>query len=98
MKFEWDERKNIANYKKHGVRFEEACYVFSDESALNKFDEEHSSHENRWIMLGRSAISNKILVVVHTYRKVEENEIVRFVSARKTSNKERQTYLERKKS
>jgi len=24
MKFEWDEKKNLANIKKHGISFEEA--------------------------------------------------------------------------
>jgi uncharacterized DUF497 family protein len=42
MKFEWDEKKNKANFRKHKVRFEDACYVFSDMYALNKFDEKHS--------------------------------------------------------
>jgi len=72
MKFEWDERKNIANYEKHGVRFEDACYVFSDKCALNKFDEEHSVHEDRWIMLGRSILSKKMLVIVHTYKRLRK--------------------------
>ena len=28
--FEWDEIKNNTNFYKHGVRFEEAIYVFYD--------------------------------------------------------------------
>lgn len=47
MKFEWDEQKNAANFRNHGVWFEDACYVFSDPSALNKFDLEHSKNEER---------------------------------------------------
>ena len=34
LSFEWDERKNRANQKKHGVSFEEAQSVFFDEHAL----------------------------------------------------------------
>ena len=30
MRFEWDERKNRANYAKHGVSFEVARLVFND--------------------------------------------------------------------
>ena len=98
MKFEWDEKKNLANYRKHRVRFEEACCVFSDVYALNKFDEDKSVYEDRWIMLGRSPLSNKILVIVHTYQNVEGTEIVRIISARKSTKDERQKYLERTKS
>ena len=31
--FEWDEEKNRANVKKHGVSFEEARSAFLDENA-----------------------------------------------------------------
>lgn len=34
MRFEWDEAKNRANRRKHGVPFEEAQTVFFDENAL----------------------------------------------------------------
>ena len=98
MKFEWNEKKNQANYRKHRVRFEDACYVFSDVYALNKFDEDHSGYEERWIMLGRSPLSNKILVIVHAYHNLDKNEIVRIISARKATRKEQQTYLERIKA
>ncbi len=42
MKFEWDERKNKINQKKHNISFENAAYVFSDENAISIFDDEHS--------------------------------------------------------
>ena len=80
------------------MRFEDACYVFSDAYALNKFDEDHADYEERWIMLGRSPLSNKILVIAHTYQNVDENEIVRIISARKSTKKEQLTYLEMVKS
>ncbi len=95
MKFEWDEKKNKENFRKHRVRFEDACYVFSDIYALNKFDEKHSAYDDRWIMLGRSPLSNKILIIVHTYIQDAEFEIVKIISARKATNKEQQIYLER---
>lgn len=34
ISFEWDESKNKANLKKHGISFEEASTVFYDESAI----------------------------------------------------------------
>ncbi len=49
MKFEWNPIKEKSNIKKHGITFEQASYVFSDPFALNKFDNEHSDNEDKWI-------------------------------------------------
>jgi len=54
MKFEWDRKKENINIQKHGISFEQASYVFSDPFALNRYDEEHSEDEERWILLGKS--------------------------------------------
>jgi predicted DNA binding CopG/RHH family protein len=35
-RFEWDERKNRENRRKHGLSFEEAQAVFLDENALKQ--------------------------------------------------------------
>ena len=42
LKFEWDENKNEANKKKHGISFNEARSVFYDSDALLIADPEHS--------------------------------------------------------
>jgi uncharacterized DUF497 family protein len=42
--FEWDEAKNRANRRKHGVSFEEAQTVFLDENARLIADPEHSAY------------------------------------------------------
>lgn len=57
MKFEWDEDKNKKNRKKHGIWFEEAQQIFDDSNAIEFFDSNHSSEEDRFIMLGMSASS-----------------------------------------
>lgn len=41
LKFEWDERKSAANFKKHGITFEEARTVFFDERARLIDDPDH---------------------------------------------------------
>lgn len=46
IEFEWDEKKNAANKKKHGISFEEAKTCFEDEHARVFFDEEHSAINN----------------------------------------------------
>ena len=52
--FEWDQPKAKANLKKHGISFEEAKSVFYDEFAIQFYDDEHSSIEDRFLMLGMS--------------------------------------------
>jgi uncharacterized protein len=93
MKFEWDEKKNKANLKKHKISFEMAVYVFSDEEAITIFDEEHSSDENRWVTIGRIKNSN-IIVVIHTERIRKNYEYIRIISARKADKEETNFYFE----
>ena len=38
MSFEWDERKNQANIRKHGIAFEDAVFVFQDPFSMKTFD------------------------------------------------------------
>lgn len=93
MKFEWDSDKAESNQKKHGITFDEAQTVFQDYDALQIFDPDHSEHEDRFILLGMSAVS-RILVVCHCYR--ESDEHIRLISARKATKKESATYERRK--
>ena len=46
MTFEWDEEKNLSNFRKHGVWFEEAQTVWADASSSEFFDPEHSESES----------------------------------------------------
>ena len=65
--FEWDEKKNAINQKKHRISFEEAKTVFDDVEALIIDDPDHSIDEERFIILGFSSRAN-LLVVCHCYR------------------------------
>jgi uncharacterized DUF497 family protein len=94
IRFEWDENKSEANARKHGVSFEEACTVFGDEWALLISGEEHSSQEDRFLLLGVSA-ALQMLVVCHCYR--ESSELIRIISARKATRSERRTYEQRRR-
>ena len=75
--------------KKHGISFEEAKSVFLDEHARLIADPDHSDNEDRFVLLGMNA-QLKLLVVVHVYR--ESNELIRIISARKATTKERKFY------
>ena len=91
IKFEWDEKKNKINIKKHGISFEEASSVFQDEESLIISDENHSQEEDRFILIGFSFKAN-LLVVCHCYR--EKDSVIRIISARKADRNERKQYLE----
>ena len=53
LEFEWDPRKEASNIKKHGVSFDEAKTVFTDQFARLITDPEHSEDEDRFILLTR---------------------------------------------
>ena len=92
IQFEWNERKNAGNRRKHGVSFEEARTAFFDDNAILIPDSEHSESEERFLLLGLSG-SLRILVVCHCYRR--SNEVIRLISARKANSDERQQYESR---
>jgi len=87
--FEWDERKNRDNRKKHGISFEEARTAFLDENARVMPDPEHSGEEDRFVLLGLST-TLKVLVVCHCYR--EADRVIRIISARKANRDEQRQY------
>lgn len=87
--FEWDERKAEQNERKHGISFQEAQTAFEDDHARLTHDPDHSQDEDRYILLGMSAVL-RILVVCHVYR--ENNEVIRLISARKATKQEQQQY------
>lgn len=93
LRFEWDERKSEANRKKHGVSFDEALSVFADDHALLLADPDHSDDEDRFLLLGLSA-DFRTLVVCHCYR---DEEIIRIISARRATRRERGLYDRRRK-
>ncbi len=89
MKFEWDPRKAAANARKHKVTFEAAKTVFYDELAVQFFDEEHLSAEDRFLLLGMSSDA-RLLLVCHCER--DDAEVIRIISARKATEREAKFY------
>jgi uncharacterized DUF497 family protein len=89
IRFEWNSEKEQTNREKHGVSFEEAMSAFFDEHAIQFYDDDHSEFEDRFILLG---MSNKlrILVIVHCER--ESGGMIRIISARRATSRERQSY------
>jgi len=85
MDIEWDADKAVANFKKHGVRFEEAATSLLDPQALAQED---PGSEARWLLIGMSA-SARLLTVVYTLR---DEDRIRVISARKATRKEAEYY------
>ena len=92
--FEWDNKKEKANKKKHGISFEEARTAFYDENAIQYFDPDHSDEEDRFILLGIS-FKLKILVVCHCFRK--NDSVIRIISARRADKDEEYEYWRNRK-
>ncbi len=90
LKFEWDERKNRSNQKKHGISFNEAKTVFTDEFGRLIPDPDHSNDEDRFILMGMSS-RFRLLIVCHCERSAD---MIRIISARKAEKHERKQYEE----
>ena len=87
--FVWDDSKNRGNKAKHGISFEEARSAFFDERARVMSDLDHSSSEDRFLLLGTSN-RLRLLLVCHCYRENEEQ--IRIISARKATASEARQY------
>ncbi|MDF1643735.1 MAG: BrnT family toxin [Pseudomonadales bacterium] len=90
IEFEWSSTKAASNQKKHGVSFDEAKSVFYDEFAVQFYDSDSSElEEDRFLMLGLGCES-RVLLVCHCER--DSGNIIRIISARKATRKERNFY------
>jgi uncharacterized DUF497 family protein len=89
MEFIWDSEKAKSNLKKHKISFEEAVTVFYDPLARITDDPDHSIEEERLIIIGYSQKSN-LLFVVNVYK--ESEQIIRVISARKASLREKSDF------
>jgi len=87
MDYEWDSNKARANLRKHGIDFADAVGVFEDELALT-IDDEHPEEE-RFITIGMDTLG-RILTVIYTWR----GEVIRIISAREATARERKQYEE----
>lgn len=96
IRFEWDEGKNNANQRKHGISFEEATEIFDDPLFL-LVEDRRKDAEVRWHAFGATS-DGLVMMVVHTAIEEQEGEtpmdIIRIISARRATRKERRTYEE----
>ena len=91
MRFEWDERKDRSNRRKHGIAFEQAVEVFSDPLHVSWLDERLSAFEERWVTVGQTTDA-VTLTVANLFFDERGEAVVRLISARRATKRERQAY------
>jgi uncharacterized protein len=92
IRFEWDADKAAANVRKHGLSFDTASLVFADPFAL-ALQDRFEGGEHRWQTIG--AIQGELVILVaHTVREGDGEELIRIISARRADRKERKLYAE----
>ena len=94
LRFEWSGAKDRVNRRKHGVSFDEARSVFFDDGAKVAFDPDHSDDEERFLIIGFS-VRLRLLLVCFCER--EAGNVIRIISARKATKRERMQYEERRR-
>jgi len=88
VRLEWDDAKNLSNQTNHGISFEEASELFTNDSeSLEIFDALHSDAEDRFISIG--PIRRGLVMVVWTERL---DDVIRIISARWATKREAQRY------
>ena len=66
MRLEWDDRKNAANIKKHGMDFSQAAPMFSGlHPFLAEPDMREDYGEERWRGLGRTGTKIAVVIFMH---------------------------------
>jgi uncharacterized DUF497 family protein len=64
-----------------------------DPEAIERYDEEHSRKEDRWIRIGRS-LRGAILVTWTTVRQIGSSEAIRIIGSRRATRNEQRIYEE----
>jgi hypothetical protein len=91
MKFDFDSRKNEINIHKHGIDFNEAISVFADPLLL-VLENQDTAYDTRNLAVGLSSLNRQLLVVYAIRTGVNYEEIIRIISARKTTRAEKKRF------
>ncbi len=89
--FDWDDGNSEKNWILHQVSRNECEQVFFNALIVVGDDIFHSESEKRWFLLGKTD-KNRLLFLVFTIRE----KLIRIVSARDMSKKERRIYYEKR--
>lgn len=75
VRFEWDDRKDKVNQRKHNVSFSLAQNAFLDPNRIIAIDLKHSKREPRYFCIGR--VGDGIITVRFSYR----GDVIRIIGA-----------------
>lgn len=90
--FDWDEGNSEKNWMLHQVSRNECEQVFFNALTIVGDDILHSQSEKRWFLLGKTD-NQRQLFIVFTMR----DRLIRIISARDMSKKEKRIYHEKSK-
>jgi uncharacterized DUF497 family protein len=83
----WDAVKEANNARKHGIAFPQAMKVFDDWFSITIADWGHSDGEARLLTIGMC--DDLLMVISH----VDADDVVRIISAREATPRERRAYM-----
>jgi uncharacterized protein len=86
MRFEWDAHKRRLNLEKHGLDFEDAARIFTEDAFVVE-DAREDYGESRFLLLG--LLYSQVVVMVFTKR----DDVIRIISMRKATKREQQEYV-----
>ena len=86
MRFEWDEKKNEENIRKHGIDFEDGHEMF-ELPMLTNIDRRHTYGEDRYIGIG--FLRQRVVVIVFAQ---PDDDRIRIISLRKALRHEREQF------
>lgn len=89
MRFEWDDRKNALNIRKHGLDFADAWAIFFG-PMLTTIDDREDYGEDRWLGIG--LLQSRVVVVAYTEY---DDGTIRIISLRKALIHERARFENR---
>jgi hypothetical protein len=85
-RFEWDDAKAEANFRKHGVHFDAATEAFRDLFGVEDVDTSMDYGEQRFKLTALAA--RTLITVIYT----EREDRIRIISARRATRREHDRY------
>jgi uncharacterized DUF497 family protein len=89
--FQWDDGNSEKNWVRHGVTRSECEQLFFNHPLIVAPDVKHSQEEARYYALGHTD-AHRLLFVVFTFRDELTTSLIRVISARDMTKKERRNY------
>jgi uncharacterized DUF497 family protein len=92
LRFEWDRTKDAGNRVRHKVSFATAQRAWSDPHSIVRIDDREDYGEERFVRV--SMVDNRYLSVCYTETTDGNDDVIRIISARKATKRERSDYAE----